>query len=48
MADRQLRDPADPYAASNRRITVFLPYSVPAPDAAPASAAVPDATTPAG
>ncbi len=32
MADRQLREPADPYAASNRRITVFLPYSVPAPD----------------
>lgn len=26
-ADRQLADPADPFAASNRRITLLLPYS---------------------
>lgn len=28
LADRQPRVPGDPFAAANRRITVFLPYSV--------------------
>jgi chemotaxis protein MotB len=31
FADRNPRVPADPSAASNRRITVFLPYTSPAP-----------------
>ena len=45
MADRQLRDPSDPYASSNRRITVFLPHSVPAPEGG--APVVADATPPA-
>jgi chemotaxis protein MotB len=35
LADREPRVAADPYAAANRRITIFLPYTSPAPDAAP-------------
>jgi chemotaxis protein MotB len=27
MADRNLRNPTDPYAAENRRISIFLPFS---------------------
>jgi chemotaxis protein MotB len=34
LADREPRVAADPYAAANRRITIFLPYTTPAPEAA--------------
>jgi chemotaxis protein MotB len=33
LADRDPRVAGDPYAAANRRITIFLPYSTPHPDA---------------
>jgi chemotaxis protein MotB len=48
LADRQLRVPADPYAAGNRRITIFLPYSVPAPEGDGAGLALGPAPSPAG
>jgi chemotaxis protein MotB len=32
LADRELRVAGDPYAAANRRITIFLPYASPSPD----------------
>ena len=32
LADRDLRVASDPYASANRRITIFLPYSSPAPE----------------
>jgi len=35
LADREPRVAGSPYAAANRRITIFLPYSSSAPDAAP-------------
>ncbi len=42
LADRELRVAADPYAAANRRITIFLPYTTPAPAAeAPAASGAP-------
>ena len=34
LADRQPRVPGDPFAAANRRITVFLPYTTPGPESA--------------
>ncbi len=33
LADREPRVPEHPFAAANRRITIFLPYSTPHPDA---------------
>jgi chemotaxis protein MotB len=36
LADREPRVASDPYAAANRRITIFLPYSTPLPEAATA------------
>jgi chemotaxis protein MotB len=33
LADREPRVAGDPYAPANRRITIFLPYSAPAPEA---------------